>query len=57
MVRKALAFIILCVFFFTLQGCETLKGAASGMKKDWGAVETAWGKLQKADAWMQKNLW
>ena len=57
MVKKALAFTILCVFFFMLQGCETIKGAASGMKKDWGAVETAWGKIKKADAWMQKNLW
>jgi predicted small secreted protein len=61
MARKALAFFILCAFFFTLQGCETMKGAASGMregaKKDWAGVQNAWGKLKEADAWMQKNLW
>ncbi len=57
MLRKALAFFILCVFFFTLQGCETMKGAASGAKKDWVGVQNAWGKVVEADAWMQKNLW
>ena len=57
MLRKALALFILSLFLFMLQGCETMKGAASGMKKDWVAVEKAWGKLKEADAWMQKNLW
>jgi|GEM_PF-879660 len=61
MAKKALAFLMLCGFLFALQGCETMKGAASGMyegaKKDWVGVQNTWGKLKEADAWMQKNLW
>ena len=61
MLKKALALFMLCAFFFALQGCETMKGAASGMcegaKKDWVGVQNAWGKAKEADAWMQKNLW
>jgi len=57
MLKKALALFILALFLFMLQGCETMKGAASGMQKDWVGVQNAWGKLKDADAWMQKNLW
>jgi predicted small secreted protein len=57
MFKKALALFVFSVFLFMLAGCETMKGAASGMKKDWVGVQNAWGKLKDADAWMQKNLW
>lgn len=61
MLKKALALFYICAFLFTLAGCETMKGAASGIyegaKKDWAGVNGAWGKLKDADAWMQKNLW
>lgn len=33
-----------------LFGCETIKGAGEGMKKDWESAK-------KADGWMQDNLW
>jgi predicted small secreted protein len=61
MLKKALALFIFSAFLFTLEGCETMKGAASGTyegaKKDWVGVQNTWGKLKEADAWMQKNLW
>lgn len=61
MLKKALALFIFLAFLFTLEGCETMKGAASGMcegaKKDWVGVRNAWDKAKEADAWMQKNLW
>jgi predicted small secreted protein len=40
--------LLLCVI--VISGCETIKGAAQGMQKDWAT-------LKKADAWMRKNLW
>lgn len=39
---------ITCVLFLT--GCETVKGAGEGAKKDF---ENA----QKVDGWLQDNLW
>lgn len=61
MPKKALALFIFCGFLFALAGCETMKGAASGMyegaKKDWVGVRAAWDKAKEADAWIQKNLW
>ena len=37
----------LMVFF---QGCNTLKGAKDGIKKDWK-------ELNKADGWLKENMW
>ena len=62
MVKKSAFFIFL--FFISLlglQGCETVKGAGQGFKKD---VQNALyqltdqdSELKKADAWVQENLW
>lgn len=51
MIKRSVALFVLsaaCLIFIC--GCNTLKGAAEGAKKDWGTVE-------KADEWVQKNLW
>ena len=34
----------------SLVGCETVKGASEGLKKDWESAEGL-------DAWMQENMW
>lgn len=44
------AFILVFVMGVFLQGCATAKGAASGFKEDWKTIE-------KADEWMQENMW
>ncbi len=48
--KKCLAFFALLIFMTLIIGCETVKGAAEGAKKDWA-------NLGKADAWLRKNLW
>ena len=52
--------IVLGLTFF-LQGCETAKGAAQGLKQDvhntWHAFSDKEGWAQKADKWMQENMW
>lgn len=58
MSRKTVLLLALMVFMVSLCGCNTVyraskgaaDGAVSGAKQD---VDDA----QKADAWMQKNLW
>jgi predicted small secreted protein len=50
MIRKRAALFILLIFIIMLSGCETMKGAAGGAKKDFQA-------LKKADQWMRDNLW
>jgi len=47
---KCFAFGLLVIFFGLIAGCGTCKGAAEGFKKDWAG-------LQKADRWVQKNIW
>jgi len=50
MIKKRAALFILLIFIIMLSGCETMKGAAGGAKKDFQA-------LKKADQWMRDNLW
>lgn len=53
--RMSIIFMAVAIIF--LQGCETVKGAAMGLKKD---VENAKGfgqRLVEVDNWMQKNWW
>ena len=44
-----------------LQGCETAKGATKGFKQDvhntWHACTDQNGWVQKADNWVQENMW
>ncbi len=57
MLRKAFSLFIVSSLIIILGGCETLKGAAGGAKKDWVGVQNAWNHAREADAWVQKNLW
>jgi len=45
------------VLMFTLQGCETMKGASNGMIKDIEKLRGEDGVIKKADNWVKKNLW
>jgi len=49
MQKKGCVFVFL-VFILALQGCETIKGASEGFKKDWK-------DLQKVDSKLEKDLW
>ena len=53
-------FFILAVVI-VLQGCNTVKGAGYGARKDVEAVKyemmDANGKLHRTDRWLEKNLW
>jgi len=42
--------IVLFGLMVLLQGCNTLKGARDGFKKDWT-------ELNAADGWLKENLW
>ena len=46
---------------WSLQGCETFKGAAQGFKKDVENTKYAFTKedgwAQKTDRWIQENMW
>jgi predicted small secreted protein len=52
--KKMFVWPVLLLALILVAGCQTIKGAgtgaAEGAKKDWQALE-------KADAWMRKNLW
>ena len=49
-------FLLLCLAFIAMSasGCETIKGTAGGMKKDFQGVNL---HLQDADNWIKENLW
>ena len=47
---KGVIFFILSIFLILSSGCETVKGAFQGAKKDFQSVK-------EADDWMRKNLW
>ena len=49
-IKKGLALFILFAFVTIIGGCETLKGACDGFRRDWAS-------LQKVDDWVQKNIW
>lgn len=49
-IKKGLALFILTIFVISIGGCETIKGAFDGAKRDWESAK-------KIDDWMQKNLW
>ena len=50
---KKIRLLVIGVFIFSifgLYGCQTVKGAWNGMKKDFAFVG-------EADDWTQKNIW
>ncbi len=49
MLKKWQIFFVLTVVL-AFQGCETIKGASEGFKKDWK-------DLKKIDSQMKRNLW
>ena len=49
-IKKGLALFILFAFIVLVGGCETVKGAFEGAKKDWQSAK-------KIDDWMKKNMW
>lgn len=54
--KKAGMLLFLCGIL-VIAGCETAKGMAQGAKRDMHNIFAAGGKVQKADAWVKKNLW
>ncbi len=54
MIKKCATFFVLSIFLILISGCETIKGAFTGVtdgaKKDWEAAK-------RIDDWMRKNLW
>lgn len=48
--NSKLLIIALCSMVVFLQGCNTMKGAKDGFKKDWN-------ELNAADGWVKENLW
>lgn len=59
--KKALLILVLCVFALGLTGCQSAKGASTGVAlAAQGAAEDTgglWGALKKLDQWIQKNIW
>ncbi len=57
--------IVIVIFVFFSQGCETVKGAKEGLKRDVKRIggdenEAACEKknpVLEVDAWMRENLW
>ena len=49
-IKKCTIFFIFSIFLILISGCETMKGAFEGAKKDWDSAK-------KADQWLRKNLW
>lgn len=63
--KRSLKFVFLGLIVLFLCGCETVKGAATGVgstaagvtKDSKNIVSGAWQTILKADDWMKKNLW
>lgn len=56
-VKKCSLFFILFIFLVLICGCQTMKGAAEGAKKDWQALQKTGENIKKADDKMQEVLW
>lgn len=50
MIKKGILLFMALLYVVLSSGCETVKGASDGARKDY---ENA----KKADKWMQDNLW
>ena len=49
-IKAPLLMLVLLGFVLGLAGCETMKGAAEGLQRDWENVK-------QFDSWMRDNLW
>lgn len=53
--------LVLFMALIVLTGCETAKGAATGLGQDvHNAADpdmNGWNAIQKADAWIHENMW
>ena len=58
---KSLYYCLLLMVLLVSTGCETLNGASNGLGQDVQNIsdpaKNGWDSLQKADAWVQDNLW
>jgi len=59
--KKVSLVLVLCVFALGLAGCQTAKGATTGVAltvqgaaQDTGSL---WGALVKLNKWIEKNTW
>ncbi len=52
--RNGMFLTVIAVVVLTAQGCETLKGAGKGFKKD---TENIGVNIKETDAWITENLW
>ncbi|MBU0468675.1 MAG: hypothetical protein KJ736_06390 [Candidatus Omnitrophica bacterium] len=55
--RYMLMIVVAFLLMLTLQGCETLIGATSGLQKDIENLRSQDGELYETDAWLKENLW
>ena len=62
---KNIRYLLFLMVLIVFTGCQTVKGtvcgAASGFSQDVHNItdpdQNGWNALEKADAWMQKNMW
>lgn len=54
-------YLLLLMVLMVFSGCETVKGAATGMSQDvqnaGNPDKNGWNALKKTDAWMQEHMW
>jgi predicted small secreted protein len=55
--QKFLLFVPLLLALFVISGCETVKGAANGLKKDVESLSDPDSPINQADAWVQEHMW
>ena len=58
---KNIHYLLLLMVLVVFTGCQTVKGAASGFCQDVHNVtdpaQNGWNAIEKADAWIQQNMW
>jgi len=58
---KKVHYLLLLLALTVPTGCETIKGAATGLGQDVHNAadpdKNGWNAIKKADAWMQQNMW
>jgi hypothetical protein len=58
---KNVHYIFLLIALIVFTGCETVKGAATGMQKDVENIanpdKNGWNAIEKTDAWIQEHMW
>ncbi len=58
---KKTHYLLLLAFLIVSSGCETIHGATTGFGQDVQNLSdpstNGWNAINKADAWMQQNMW